>query len=173
MKIDPKHLAFANLVIRTETTKLRDRGVIRRDDREEIASELMIQLLEVWDRFDPQRGTREAFINQVVNTRLVSILRERHSRKRRAKTEPINPSDERLDDRTWFGDGWLRQIDLRVDLSIAFSKLTPTQRAICDQLLREALSPAAKEMGVPRSTLRYAVAKIRQIFRDAGLEEYL
>jgi hypothetical protein len=26
---------------------------------------------------------------------------------------------------------------------------------------------------VPRSTLRYAVTKIRQIFRDAGLEEYL
>jgi RNA polymerase sigma-70 factor (ECF subfamily) len=60
-----------------------------------------------------------------------------------------------------------------VDLSIAFSKLTPKQRAVCDQLLRDLVSPAAKEMGVPRSTLRYAVTKIRQIFRDAGLEEYL
>ena len=173
MKIDPKHIAFANLVIRTATNKYRDRGVIRHSDREDIASELMTQLLEVWEQFDPKRGTREAFINQVVNTRLVSILRERHSGKRRAKTEPIKADDERLADRTWFGKGWLRQIDLRVDLAIAFSKLTPKQRAICDQLLREALSPAAKAMGVPRSTLRDAVVKIRDVFRDAGLEEYL
>jgi len=173
MKIDPKHLAFANLVTRTETKKLRDRGVIRHNDREDIASEVLTQLIEVWEQFDPQRGTREAFINQVVNTRLVSVLRERHSQKRRAKTEPICTSDVRLADRTRFGDGWLRQIDLRVDLNIAFSKLTPKQRAICDHLLREALSPAAKEMGVPRSTLRDAVVKIREVFRDAGLEEYL
>jgi DNA-directed RNA polymerase specialized sigma24 family protein len=173
MQIDPKDLQFANVVIPAEVKKLFLRGIIRRDEQEDFASELMVRLLAVWETYDPARGPREAFINQVVNTRLVSILRERHSRTRRAKTEPINPRDERLADPTWSGDGWLRQIDLRVDLTVAFGKLNPKQRAICDQLLREALSPAAKEMGVPRSTLRDAVAKIRQIFRDAGLEEYL
>lgn len=172
MKIDPKHLAFANVVIRTETKKLRERGIIRRADQEDIASELMAQLLEVWDHFDAERGNREAFINQVVSTRLVSVLRERNSRKRRGTTEPIDAGDDRLIDHTWSGDGWRRQIELRVDLEIAFGKLDPRQRAICDQLLREALSPAAKQMGVARSTLRDAVVKIREVFRDAGLEEY-
>jgi RNA polymerase sigma-70 factor, ECF subfamily len=173
MKIDPQHLAFANIVIRAEIKKRRQRGIIRRADAEDIASEVMARLLEVWDRFDPERGNREAYINQVVSTRLVSLLRERNAQKRRAKIEPIDAGDERLADRSWCGDEWLRVIDLRVDLNIAFSKLSPKQRAICDQLLRDLVSPAAKEMGVPRSTLRYAVTKIRQIFRDAGLEEYL
>lgn len=172
MKIDPKHLAFANIVIRTEVKKLRERGVIRRADAEDIASELVAQLLEVWDRFDPERGTREAFINQVVSTRIVSILRERRAQKRRGITEAIDAGGDRLIDRTWSGDGWRHRIELRVDLEVAFNKLNSRQRAICDQLLREALSPAAKQMGVPRSTLRDAVAKIREIFRDAGLEEY-
>lgn len=173
MKIDPKHLAFANVVIRTEVKKLRERGVIRRADAEDIASELMAQLLEVWERFDPERGSREAFVNQVVSTRLVSLLRERLAQKRRGTTEPINASDDRLIDRSWSGDGWRHRIDLRVDLEIAFGMLTVKQRAICDQLLREALSPAAKQMGIARSTLRDAVVKIREVFRDAGLEEYL
>jgi hypothetical protein len=87
-------------------------------------------------------------------------------------TGPIDADDPPID-RAWSGDGWRRRIDLRVDLEIAFGKLSPRQRAICDELLREALSPAAKELGVPRSTLRDAVAKIREVFRDAGLEDYL
>jgi RNA polymerase sigma factor (sigma-70 family) len=172
MKIDPKHLTFANVVIRTEVKKLRERGVIRRADAEDIASELVAQLLEVWDRFDPERGTREAFINQVVSTRIVSILRERRAQKRRGTTEAIDAGSDRLIDRIWSGDGWRHRIELRVDLEVAFSRLNSRQHAICDQLLREALSPAAKQMGVPRSTLRDAVAKIREVFRDAGLEEY-
>lgn len=173
MKIDPQHLAFANVVIRTEVKRLRQRGVISRGEAEDIASEVMARLLEVWDGFDPERGNREAYINQVVNTRLVSLLRERSAQKRCARTEPIDAGDERLTDHWWSAGEWLRRSDLRVDLSIAFSKLNPKQRAICDQLLRDLVSPAAKEMGVPRSTLRYAVTKIRQVFRDAGLEEYL
>ncbi|MES1171250.1 MAG: sigma factor, partial [Actinomycetota bacterium] len=173
MKIDPKHLAFANVVIRTEVKKLRERGVIRRADAEDIASELMAQLLDVWDRFDPERGSREAFINHVVSTRLLSLLRDRRAQKRRGTPRPLDPDDEIANDHSWSGDGWRRQIDLRVDLEVAFGKLNQRQRELCDQLLREALTPAAKGMGVPRSTLRYVVIKVREIFRDAGLEEYL
>lgn len=173
MKIDPKHLAFANVVIRTEVKKLRERGIIRRADAEDIASELMAQLLEVWDRFDPERGSREAFINQVVSTRLLSLLRERRAQKRRGTPRPLDAADDIVIDRSWSGDAWRRKIDLRVDLEIAFSKLNARQRSLCEQMLREALTPAAKELGVPRSTLRYVALKVRQIFRDAGLEEYL
>lgn len=172
MNIDPTDLSFAQIVIRAEVKKLRARGVIRRDDQDDIASELMVQLLGVWERYDPARGSREAFINQVVNTRLVSLLRERRAQKRRGTTEPVKDRD-RLVDRQWFGDEWLRRLELRIDLGVALSKLNPRQRAICDQLLREAITPAAKQMGVPRTTLRDAAARIREIFRDAGLEDYL
>lgn len=173
MQIDPKQLAFATLVIRTETGKLLNRGLIRRTEREDLAGELMAQLLEIWGRFDPDRGTREAFINQVVSTRLVSLLRERNSQKRRATTEPIDASDDRFVDHSSAGEGSRCQIDLRVDLRVALGRLTPRQREICDQLMREAITPAARQMGVPRSTLRDAVARIREVFRDAGLEAYL
>lgn len=173
MKIDSKHIQFATIVINAEVKKLRLRGIIRRDEQEDLASAVMTQLLEVWVTYDSARGTLEGFINQVVSTRLVSILRERRAQKRRGNTESVDSRDERLVDTCWFGEAWLRHVDLRVDLEIAFKKLNPKQRAICDQLYREAIAPAAKEMGVARRTLRDAVIKIRSIFRDAGLEEYL
>lgn len=173
MQIDPQHLTFSNIVIRTEVKKLRQRGIIRRSEAEDIASELMARLLEEWDGFDPARGTREAYINQVVSTRLLSLLRDRSAQKRSAKVDGIDPSDDRLVDHSSSGKEWLLNVDRRIDLNIAFGKLTPKQRAVCTQLLRDVVSPAAKEMGMPRSTFRYAVTKIRQIFRDAGLEKYL
>lgn len=172
MNIDPSIIAFAKAVIGAELKKLCDRGIIRLSESEDIGSSLLAAVVAAWPNFDSDRAPAEAFINQIVNTRLVSILRKRSARKRRAKTEPIDATDDRLVDHSWSGDGWRRQIELRVDMEVAFSKLTPKQREICDQLMREAITPAARQMGVPRTTLRDAVAKIREIFRDAGLEEY-
>jgi hypothetical protein len=90
MQIDPKDLRFANIVISAEVKKLLLRGVIRRDEQEDLASELMSRLVSVWETYDPARGSREAFINQVVSTQLVSLLRERYAQKRRGTTQPLD-----------------------------------------------------------------------------------
>lgn len=173
MNIQPTTIEFASKVIASEVRALRVRGVIRRSDEEDIAATLMLGLLGAWAGFDPERGTAEAFVNQVVSTRLISVLRKRNAQKRRGRTEPIGAAEERIVDRGWDGARCHRQSDLGTDLRAAMQKLTPRQREICDLLLRESVTPAARELGIPRSTLRDAVTKIRAVFRDAGLEEYL
>ena len=172
MNIDPSIIAFAKKVISAELKKLCERGIIRLSESEDIAGSLLAAVVAAWPTFDPDRAPAEAFINQIVNTRLVSVLRKRSARKRRAGTEPISQCDDRLVDPRWSDGAWCHRIDLRLDMQIAIDKLTPGQQEICDRLMREAITPAAREMGVPRSTLRDAVAKIREVFRDAGLEEY-
>lgn len=173
MKINAQHLAFANIVIRAEITKLRARGVIRRDDTEDIASELMAQLLGVWEQYDPARGSREAFINQVVSTRLVSILRDRRAGKRRAFVEPIADRETAQDGRIGERPNALRRACLRMDLKAVIERLRPEDRELCEWLQRDALKPVAEEKGIPRRTLRDRAARIRDAFRDAGLEAYL
>ncbi len=64
-------------------------------------------------------------------------------------------------------------INLRIDLSEVMPRLTPFQRQIVDLLQRDALTPVAEQLGIPRRTLRDQCARIRDVFRDAGLEEYL
>ena len=172
MDVEPIIIDFASMVITSEVRTLRVRGVIRRSEEEDISGTLMLELLDAWEGFDPNRASAEAFVNQVVNTRLISILRKRSAQKRSATVVSIEASDERIVDRSWSGEGWRRQIDIKNDLNAAMKKLTPRQREICDLLLREAVTPASRELGIPRSTLRDAVSKIREVFRDAGLEEY-
>lgn len=173
MNIDPKTIEFSKKVIASEVRALRVRGVIRLSEEEDIAGELMLQLLDAWGGFDPRRGPIEAFINQVVNTRLISILRKRSAQKRTATVESLDASDDRVVDQASLDDGVGRLLDIKVDLKVALCNLTPKQREICDLLLRDAVTPVARELGMPRSTLRDAIVKIREVFQDAGLEEYL
>jgi len=173
VQIDPKDFQFANIVISAEVNKLYLRGVIRRDEQQDFASELMVRLLAVWETYDPARGPREALINTVVNSQLVSLLRGRYAQKRRGTTQPIDAvADPIVDPVSWDG----RQqhvINLQIDLAAVMHLLSPLQRQIVDHLRREPLTPVAGQMGIPRRTLRDQCARIRDVFRDAGLEEYL
>ncbi len=172
MEMDRITIEFAWKVINSEVARYRQRGCIRRTHEEDVASAVMVQLVEACNQYDPSRGPVEAFINQVVSTRLVSVLRERRSRKRGGRSRSLGALGEEPGDPAWSHDRWRRLIDLRVDLESVRRRLCPKQRAICDQLMRDLVAHAAKEMGVPRRTLRDGVVKIRRIFRDAGLEEY-
>jgi RNA polymerase sigma factor (sigma-70 family) len=172
MEMDRITIEFAWKVINSEVARYRQRGCIRSTHAEDVASAVMVHLVEAWGRYDPSRGPVEAFINQVVTTRLVSVLRERHSRKRGGRARSLGCLGEEPADPAWSHDRWRRLTDLRMDLESVRRRLNPKQHSVCDQLLRDLLAHAAKEMGIPRRTLRDNVAKIRRIFRDAGLEEY-
>jgi RNA polymerase sigma-70 factor (ECF subfamily) len=44
---------------------------------------------------------------------------------------------------------------------------------LCEKLQSSNMAEIAREMGVPRSTLYGKLTKLRDAFREAGLEEYL
>jgi hypothetical protein len=46
-------------------------------------------------------------------------------------------------------------------------------RRLCELLQRGTLADAARELGVPRSTLRYQLPRLRELFESAGLRSYL
>ena len=173
MQIDPKDLQFTNIVISAEMKKLHLRGILRSDEMEPFASEVLARLLVVWESYDATRGPREAFINTVVSNLIASLLRERYAQKRRGTTQPLDGVADVLVDRAT-SDGWQEHIiNLRIDLANVLPRLTPFQRQIVDLLQRDALTPVAEQLGIPRRTLRDQCARIRDVFRDAGLEEYL
>lgn len=173
MQIDPKDLQFANMVIASEIKDLSRRGVIRKDEIDNFASELMARLLAVWDTYDPARAPREAFVNIVVRSQIASLLREKHAQKRRGTTQSLDSVADLLVDRTASEGRQQHIINLRIDLAGVMPLLTPLQRQLVDLLQRDSLAPIAEQMGIPRRTLRDQCARIRDVFRDAGLEEYL
>lgn len=173
MLIDPKDLQFTSMVISRRIQTLQCSGAIRKGEEEDFAAELMLHILSVWDKFDPKRGTREAHINTVVSTRSVSLLRKRKARKRggarpTVDVEPGECSDPRTD-----GEAAERQSDLKADLEVIMERLSPMQRRLVNRLMRDAVKPVADALGMPRSTLRGHCRRMRDIFQDAGLEDYL
>jgi len=173
MLINPEDLQFATMVIARRVQALRCSGTIRKGEEEDFAAELMLDLLGVWEEFDPKRGTREAYINTVVTTRSVSLLRKRKAKKRgsarpAADVDPGDCGDQQTD-----GQATERLSDLKADLEVVMERLTPLQRRLVDRLKRDAVKPVADALGLPRSTLRCHCRRMRDIFRDAGLEDYL
>jgi RNA polymerase sigma-70 factor (ECF subfamily) len=46
-------------------------------------------------------------------------------------------------------------------------------RDLCERLRDDTMAEIAREMGVPRTTLYDRLSKLRDAFREAGLEDYL
>ena len=64
---------------------------------------------------------------------------------------------------------------LRMDLVRAMAQLTPAQQRLCVMLGQEGLSvkEAAEQLRIPRGTLYEEIKRIRKVFSDHGLEDYL
>jgi RNA polymerase sigma-70 factor (ECF subfamily) len=73
------------------------------------------------------------------------------------------------------GDDALDARDVRIDLARALRKLTDAQRRLCQLLGEEGLSikEASERLRIPRGTLYEQIKRIRKVFADHGLDDYL
>jgi RNA polymerase sigma-70 factor (ECF subfamily) len=60
-----------------------------------------------------------------------------------------------------------------MDLDRAIASLPDELRDLCERLRYDTMAEIAREMGVPRTTLYDRLSKLRDAFREAGLEDYL
>ncbi len=161
---------------------------LEQDEFEDLMQECLVHWLSVRGDIDPSRAaTRTAFMARVVHNKLMDLVRERESDRRKAGYDSISldePLGEQEDssrllelvdetqkkelDRA-FAD------DARVDLAKAFERLTPRQRQLCQLLGEEGLNvqEASRRLGVPRATLYDELKRIRKVFAELGLEDYL
>ncbi|BAP89129.1 putative uncharacterized protein [Burkholderiales bacterium GJ-E10] len=63
----------------------------------------------------------------------------------------------------------------RIDLARVLVQLTPAQRRLCAMLGEDGLSikEAAERLRIPRGTLYEEIKRIRKIFADHGIGDYL
>lgn len=131
-------------------------------------------------RFNPEKGASiKTYMRRVVSRRLNDIRKKEWAEKRRENhftvplDVPISDSGAFLkdvipDDRTPEAD------DLRRDVERVMSKLNPFQQQIC-RLLGHGYSvrEAERKLGKSKSSIYEEKIKLRQIFANEGLREYL
>ncbi len=144
-------------------------------------------LIHWWLRRERYREEREAsrrtYMRRVLNARLVDLRREAQAAKRGSGriTDSLDRElGEEKEDGLALGDLVPGNVDveaessLRVDLQRVAALLTRRQLIFIRELSAEKpVTEISQRMGVSRDTLYQELRRIRGMFQDAGLEEYL
>lgn len=176
---------YATRLIRFKARQLARRPGFTQSDRVDIEQELRADLLERLPRFDESKARLNTFISRIIERKVISIVRYRTAEKRSPDREECSLNDEvrdadgRLVDRHQTtpeaASVWQRLHDLTRDVSDLRGRLeSDLHRRVMDALGRGGtINSVANELGIPRRAVQRCIAKLREVFEDAGLREYL
>lgn len=183
MSIDPARLEAAEALVRIKARKLSRRRGFNRADADDIAQELLMHMTQQAAKFDPTITTWEQFLSFIFDKRGISLVRhtfaERRSPAREgcSLNEPVTDCDGREVEKhqttpeVASDTGHLR--DLERDMASVLSVLPDDLRAVALGLAARTPHGVAAELGISRRAMVKAVEQLREIFHDAGLDEYL
>jgi RNA polymerase sigma-70 factor (ECF subfamily) len=182
---------YAADLIRHKARQLVGKAGLTEDDRQDLEQELMIDLLQRMRHFNPAKAKKTTFMARIVERHISTILEARFAQCRdwrlcqTSLNEPLDNGEGDTTERIDFldSDGQMghhgrdtneqRQNDIRFDLERVIAALPEDLQDLCEKLQSSNMAEIAREMGVPRSTLYGKLTKLRDAFRDGGLEEYL
>ena len=143
------------------------------------------------ESFDPKRAHWHVFVTTVVNRCAANLLRDQRALKRDSDRldslhckvpvpgeAPVELGDcldttEKNRHRGQAPRDQLEQESLAVDVTSLLETLNDDDRDLARRLSETSISQAARELGVPRTTLNDAVRRLRQRFEDAALRDWL
>ncbi len=131
-----------------------------------------------------------AYMAQVIRNKLTDLIREQAADKRAGEQDALSldasldGSEDGVTLAELLADNESAQPDdpgavdrhhARIDIGRALARLTPVQRQLCQMLGEEGLTikEAAERLRIPRGTLYEEIKRIRKVFADQGLGDYL
>jgi RNA polymerase sigma factor (sigma-70 family) len=172
--------------------RLAGRGRFAGHDPQDIAQQLILDVLPRIERFDASRGASlRTFISRLMDNAVARLL-EHHSAACRDGSKITCSLDEQVkfpsgaraergaiitDDRARAHAGGASPdpstADLRLDLARVMQQLTALDRDICRCASHSTISDVARELGVSRTVVHARLRFIRATFQKAGLDKYL
>lgn len=183
---------YAVRIIKRKAKQLVGRVGLTIADREDLEQEMLLDLLHRLPKYDPDRAQRNTFIARVVEHKVANIIEARKAGMRDYRRCRCSLNDQREDK-----DGncleRMESIDqedymnrtgrlsrsvadtgrLTIDVHKFMDRLPPDLRELCVRLATDTVMEISHETGVPRGTIYESIKKLRSIFKDAGLGEYL
>lgn len=186
-----KEFDFAARQISRVVPRLVGKVGIRYDDLPDLRQELWTDLWERLPNYRSDQGHIRAFIVRVIKNKVASILKARAAAKR-GNGHPCLSLDWEFEDddgevaklhETISLDDYLRRTrgtvrseedrrDLALDVRKMVNKLPPRERVACLLLIDRDVTDVSELMGLPRSTLRDSIKRLRRIAEKAGLRKY-
>lgn len=178
-------------LIRRKARQLIGRAGFTQGDDEDIAQDLYLKLLKNWHSFDPSAGHPKAFAAAIVERQDANLLRDRTAEKRHhrrvcslsvivhepgeGRVELAATIAEQEKDRRLGREGRSDQesSELRSDVTEIVARLPDDLRDLCERLMHDTVSQVARDLDLPRSTLRAKARKLRRRLENTDLRKYL
>jgi RNA polymerase sigma factor (sigma-70 family) len=167
--VEQKHpcedvLADAKPLLNCAVKRLVESSYFAACERHDLRQELTLAVLDRWPKFDPERGTRIAFLSVVIGSRAAKLRRERMVYLRNYKPVPLEACDPADLDHQRQDDGPL--LDRALDVQMLLDTLPPDLRQIAELLQVEPAAEVARRLGTTRHKLRSQLRQIRRHFRS-------
>ena len=161
-------------------------------DIKDIEQDLIRDLLERLPKFDPAKATLNTFVDRVVGSKIVDLLRRRNAEIRNRGREAFSLNEEietedgsveiietvsqdEIDLRTGrYNRPAADRAHLQIDLNAVVAGLSPELRQVADMLRTASVAEVARELGIPRRTFREKhLAQLREVFAANRMDDYL
>ena len=183
---------YAVQLIKYKAKQLVGRVGFTESDREDLEQEMLLDLLRRLPKYNPKRAQRNTFIARVVEHKIATIIESQKAGMRDyrlcrcslndrfedeeggsvERMETINQEDYLRRTGKFARPAWELR-DLSLDVQKAIEKLPPELRELCERLDTDTVTEISRDTGIPRGTIYESIKKLRAIFEDAGLKDYL
>ncbi len=176
-------------IVRRKARQLKGKYGFTSSDVEDLEQDFFREVLDRIQNHDSNKAKLRTFVSRIVDHKIANVIRYRKQQKRDYRREACSINDTVSDDcgatiarhetlskdrRRPHLDGNTNQQDLSIDLSDAIESLQDELRELLELLRIGTTSNAARELGVPRSTLYdKRLAKLRDVLAEKNLDEYL
>lgn len=161
-------------------------------DIEDIKQELFLHLLRRLPSYDPDRGELKAFITYTIDRRSPRVLDAMRAGGAECGMsvyslyEPVPGEcgdcitrEDAIDDQEYrlsvgtISRSAQEQAEMRADIHRVLRLLTPRHKDLCQRLMVKNINQVALEMGVSRQWIYSQIHRLRPIFSQFGMEDYL
>jgi RNA polymerase sigma-70 factor (ECF subfamily) len=185
--IDPFTLAY----VRKRARQLVGKHGFRESDRDEIEQVILVKLAKRLHKADPDNPKWKAYLATTVSHGIASMIRDKQAEKRdhrrSCSIHTVIGNDEdgpvELSDTIGPREANARLgiaprsdaalAELGMDVADVMTQLPDDLRELCARLQHSSVSQIARDMGVPRTTVSTAVARLRAYFEEAGMRRHL
>ena len=170
--------------IRCTVSRAIRRGWFVKDDFRDLIHDVVIQLLQKKDCFDPTRSSWSTFCTLVARNFLASEAKRRRNRvpldsldePLEGETSPLSDSvEDRHSTGRCFDDCRSDQewVDLQTDLADLLDQLPPHLREFCESYMQHSkFDEVAESLGINRKTVYRRRHVIREFVAEESLHEY-
>lgn len=166
-KPDPRFTESDAEIIQRKAERLVGHYGYRPSDVEDIQQDLAMHVFPRTHLHRPERGSREAFVSQIVKNRILHLIEARTALKRDNRH---NVSIDKAGEGTLLdGTNTAEQVDVVIDVREAIERLPEELKQVA--ILRQQYSESELEglLGLTRGQVRSRIQRLQRIFRDAHL----